>query len=120
MAKEHDDLIDAAKAAPDIETALENTFKEIFGRWNDAVAREDHVKARAMMLQLTTDHMALVDAVMDHPRVFKPIPVPPRAERFSSTPKEAIKEPVEPVKPVKAEPTKPEPAPTKPAFSSKA
>lgn len=94
MAREHTDLIEAAKAAPDIETALEHVFSTLTARWNDVAARNDGGKGLAMGKQLGEDKTALVDAILAHDRVFKPVPGKPaqaRAEKLSGTPKAAYR-----------------------------
>lgn len=91
MAREHDDLIDAAKAAPDIETSLEVVLNALLGRWNYAMQREDMTKAQAMTSQITTDIPVLIDAIMNHPRVFKAPPVKVRGDKFAAVPKTATK-----------------------------
>lgn len=94
MPKEHDDLIEAAKAAPDIETALEGTFHALAGKWRDVASRNDFGKGAAMSAHMSSDVGELVTAILGHPRVFKPEPgkpAPTRASLLTGTPKAAVK-----------------------------
>lgn len=94
MPREHDDLINAAQAAPDIETALEGTFRGLAARWKDVATRNDYGKGAAMSAHMTEDVDALVTAIMNHPKVFKGEPVKPppsRASTLTGVPKEAVR-----------------------------
>lgn len=97
MAREWEDLINRIKLAPDIETALELTLGEIIGSWNSVLTRDER-KAKAMSVQLGEDTKLVIDAILDHPRVFKPVPPvepPVRGTRLAAPPVAVRPTPVE-------------------------
>jgi hypothetical protein len=91
MSREHADLIEQAKASPDIESALENTFTQLATRCKDVASRNDVKKSAAMGNQLAEDTGELIDAILDHSQVFKakPAVVEQRTDRLKNTPKTA-------------------------------
>lgn len=93
MAREHEDLINTARAEKSIEGALEAVLVTMAARWNAVAAANQHGKGAAMGNQLIVDMPDVVTAIMDHEEVFKPDPVieEPRRSMLSGTPRKAVR-----------------------------